>query len=300
MRCINIVKRNNKHIQGKNIDEPTVAGFGDEWERFDQSALLPEERQRIFDAYFSVFPWEKLASDAIGFDLGCGSGRWAKLMAPLVGRLHCIDPSSALEVARYNLRDNLNCEFHRAGVDAIPLDDGSMDFGYSLGVLHHIPDTQSALTACVEKLKPGAPFLVYLYYAFDNRPRWFRQIWKLSEVMRHGVARLPYGLRYFVSQVIAGLIYFPFAKTAYLLEKLGLDVSNIPLSAYRHLTFYSMRTDALDRFGTRLEQRFTREQVQQMMETAGLKDIVFSNEVPYWCAVGIRKSMTGVDIECVA
>jgi 2-polyprenyl-3-methyl-5-hydroxy-6-metoxy-1,4-benzoquinol methylase len=44
-----------------------------------------------------------------------------------------------------------------------------MDFGYSLGVLHHIPDAQKALSDCVKKLKLGAPFLVYLYYSFDNR-----------------------------------------------------------------------------------------------------------------------------------
>ena len=50
--------------------------------------------------------------------------------------------------------------------------------------------------------------------------------------------------------------------------------------AYRHLTSYSMRTDALDRFGTRLEQRFAKDQIQEMMETAGLKDVVFSPEVP--------------------
>ena len=35
----------------------------------------------------------------MGFDMDCGSGRWAKLMAPRVGHLDCIDPSTALEVA---------------------------------------------------------------------------------------------------------------------------------------------------------------------------------------------------------
>ena len=136
----------------ENIDEATVQGFGDEWKRFDQAGLSSQERQRIFDSYFSTFPWHNLTPYAIGFDLGCGSGRWAKLVAPRVGTLHCIDPSSALDIAKRNLADNTNCEFHRAGVDAIPLNDGSMDFGYSLGVLHHIPDTQSAMTACVRKL----------------------------------------------------------------------------------------------------------------------------------------------------
>jgi ubiquinone/menaquinone biosynthesis C-methylase UbiE len=289
------VPKGAERMIDENIDEATVQGFGDEWERFDQSALSTEERQRIFDSYFFAFPWHKLKPNATGFDLGCGSGRWAKLVAPRVGVLHCIDPSSALDVAKRNLADNTNCEFHCANVDAIPLADESMDFGYSLGVLHHIPDTQSAMNACVKKLKPGAPFLVYLYYAFDNRPFWFRGIWKLSEVARYGVSRLPYGLRYFVSQIIAGLVYLPLAKTAYLLEKAGLDVSNLPLSAYRHCTFYTMRTDALDRFGTKLEQRFTKDQIQEMMETAGLEGIVFSTEVPYWCAVGTRNTVTGAD-----
>ena len=248
----------------------------------------------MFDAYFAVFPWRGLSPDAVGFDLGCGSGRWATLVAPRVGKLHCIDPSAAIDIAKRNLAGHSNCEFHRAGVDSIPLVDGSMEFGYALGVLHHIPDTQSAMAACVRKLKPGAPFLIYLYYAFDNRPPWFRAVWKLSELARYGISRLPYGLRYFVSQIIAGLVYYPLARTAYLLEKIGLDVGNFPLSAYRHRSFYSMRTDALDRFGTRLEQRFTKDQIQKMMETAGLKNIVFSREVPYWCAVGTRNAVTSV------
>ena len=282
-------------MMSKNIDLPTVQGFGDEWERFDQSDLSAQERQDIFDSYFSVFPWQELTQDAVGFDLGCGSGRWAQLVAPRVGRLHCIDPSVALDIARKNLEDCANCEFHRASVDTIPLADGTMEFGYSLGVLHHIPDTQAALNACVRKLKPGAPFLVYLYYAFDNRPFWFRGIWKVSEIARFGISRLPHGLRYFVSQLIAGLVYFPLAKAASLLEKLGVDVGNLPLSAYRKCSFYTMRTDALDRFGTRLEQRFSKVQIQQMMEQAGLEKVVFSNNVPYWCAVGLCKADQGID-----
>jgi ubiquinone/menaquinone biosynthesis C-methylase UbiE len=278
----------------KNVDVKTVCGFGDEWERFDQSSLPPEEHRRIFEMYFAIFPWGSLPPNAVGFDLGCGSGRWAKLVAPRVGHLHCIDPSVALEVAKRNLVDNNNCEFHLTSVDSIPLPDASMDFGYSLGVLHHVPDTQSAIVSCVNKLKPGAPFLVYLYYAFDNRPMWFRAIWKLSDILRYVISRLPYGLRYWVSQIIAGVVYYPLAKLALWLEKVGIDVKNVPLSPYRNCSFYTMRTDALDRFGTRLEQRFTRKQIKKMMERAGLERIEFAPNLPYWSAVGYRASMDGV------
>lgn len=274
--------------KSKNIDKHTVEGFGDEWERFDQQSLSKKEHQEIFESYFSIFPWHELPSLPVGFDLGCGSGRWAKLVAPRVKRLHCIDPSSAIDIAKRNLENNYNCEFHHAGADNMPISDASMDFGYSLGVLHHIPDTQQAMIACVKKLKPGAPFLVYIYYNFDNRPTWFRHLWILSNIIRQGVYRLPYGLRYFVSQIIAGIIYLPLARASFFLEKCGVNVDNMPLSAYRNRSFYTMRTDALDRFGTKLEQRFTKKEIKKMMETANLEKIVFS-EKNYWCAVGYRK-----------
>jgi len=272
----------------ENIDEQVVAGFGDEWSRFDQSELSAEELEKMFDNYFNIFPWENLPENAVGFDLGCGSGRWAKLVAPRVGKLHLIDPSDALKVARRNLQSASNCEFHRASVEEIPLEDNSCDFGYSLGVLHHIPDTEAGLRACVEKIKPGAPFLLYLYYRFDNRPVWFRVIWKTSDIMRRFISRLPHNLRFGASQIFAATIYFPLARTALLLDKSGVNVEKFPLSQYRNNSFYTMRTDALDRFGTRLEKRFTKNEMQQMMENCGLSNITFS-ETSFWTAIGYKK-----------
>jgi ubiquinone/menaquinone biosynthesis C-methylase UbiE len=222
-------------------------------------------------------------------DVGCGSGRWAMLVAPRVGHLHCVDPAeAALDVARRRLGSIPNCEFHLASVAALPVPDGSLDFAYSLGVLHHVPDTASAIAACVRKLKPGAPLLLYLYYAFDRRPPWFRALWRMSDAGRQVVSRMPLKMRYAVSQVLAASIYYPLARSAQMLEMLGRDVTNLPLAVYRSRSFYVMRTDALDRFGTRLEQRFTRDQIGSMMSDAGLDRIVFSADVPFWCAVGYK------------
>ena len=271
-----------------NIDAHVVDGFGDEWSRFDQSALSEDELSELFDNYFSIFPWENLPENAEGFDLGCGSGRWAKLVAPRVGLLHLIEPSGALEVARKNLAEEGNCRFHRADSESIPLQDASCDFGYSLGVLHHIPDTERALRKCVEKLRPGAPFLLYLYYRFDNRPAWFRSLWRASDIVRRGVSRMPYPLRYALSQVFAGAVYWPLARFSRTAERAGMKVDNWPLSQYRSASFYTMRTDALDRFGTRLEQRFTKDEMEQMMLRCGLRKIKFADKA-FWTAVGFRE-----------
>ena len=50
------------------------------------------------------------------------------------------------------------------------LANNSMDFGFSLGVLHHTIDVQSNLNNFVDKLKEKSPFLLYLYYKFENKP----------------------------------------------------------------------------------------------------------------------------------
>lgn len=273
-----------------NLDGATVKGFGEEWAAYDQSGLTGDEYRKLFDGYFRIFPFNELPADAEGFDLGCGSGRWAAGVAPQVGLLHCIDASEqALEVAHRKLAGLTNVRFHHAAADTMPLADESQDFGYSLGVLHHIPDTARALADCVRKLKPGAPFLVYLYYAFDNRNGWFRAIWRATDFARRLISRLPFGLRKTVCSGIAAAVYWPLARAAWLGERVGANVSPMPLSAYRYRSFYSMRTDALDRFGTRLEQRFSRGQIEEMMRAAGLTDVRFSEEEPFWVACGRRR-----------
>ena len=273
----------------QNVDAKVVESFGQEWQAFDQSAADESELRRMFESYFKVFPWESLPPKPEGFDLGCGTGRWARFAAERAGKLHCIDPSAALDVARRNLQGAANVEFHQAAVDAIPLPDASQDFGYSLGVLHHVPDTAAGIAACAAKLRPGAPLLVYLYYSFENRPLWFRAVWRASDLFRRVISHLPFFLRRLVSELIAAFVYWPLARIARLLEKIGLKVDGLPLATYRTRSFYQMRTDSLDRFGTRLEQRFSRAEITAMFERAGLERIRFSDQPPFWCAVGFRK-----------
>jgi hypothetical protein len=50
-----------------------------------------------------------------------------------------------------------------------------------------------------------------------------------------------------------------------------------------------MRTDARNRFGTHMEHHFTQGQIAEMMEQAGLVNIRFSDKVPFWCVVGVKR-----------
>jgi SAM-dependent methyltransferase len=272
-----------------NFDVDTIDRFSRQWVLFDQTGVSDTELRGIFAQYFRDFPWEILPEGAVGMDVGCGTGRWAKYVAPRVGRLHCIDASaSAVEVACCKLAACRNCDFHVASIDNLPVPDDSMDFAYCLGVLHYIPDPTAGLKALVSKLKPGAPILLYVYYALDGRPSWFRWIWTVQDQMRKIISATPFWLRYSLSQAIAAGVYYPLARISRLAEDLGANVENIPLSAYRHRSFYTMRTDSLDKFGNCVEHRFTRQALVLMMQNSGLHCIHVSDGAARWLALGFK------------
>ena len=65
---------------------------------------------------------------------------------------------------------------------------------------------------------------------------------------------------------------------------------SLPLGWYADNSFYVMRTDAYDRFATRLEKRFTRAEIEQMLNHAGLGEVRFSDDPQFWCALGIMST----------
>lgn len=265
-----------------SYDRSTVDGFGFEWSVYDQEERDPASIQRSFERYFASFPWGDLPSVATGLDVGCGSGRWSERVVDRGLRVVALDAASAaLTVASRRLPPG---SLVNGSAVEMPLADNSFDFAFSLGVLHHLPDTDGALREIRRVLKPGSPFLVYLYYAFDNRPAWFRTMWRASDWLRRVIARLPDKMRLAVTKVIAAVVYWPLARLSSALERAGRDVGRIPLSSYRDQPFYVMKTDSLDRFGTRLEKRYTRAEITKMLEGAGFHDVRFNDDWPFWCA----------------
>lgn len=271
----------------ENIDWETIDSFGEEWTKFSQ--FSDEEIQFMGDEYFDILPKHLLTNQTSVLDVGCGSGRWSKYLADKVGYIEAIDPSKAVFVASQLLEDKKNVRVSQASVDGIPFKDNAFDLVFSLGVLHHIPDTAGALKKCVEKIKNGGHFVVYLYYKLDGLPLHLKVLFKISDILRNIIHRLPTFLKKLICDAIALIIYVPLSFLAKAVEKIFPKTSwhrFFPLWYYRNKSLNVMRNDALDRFGTPLEQRYSKEEINKMMVDAGLKNIVFSDNAPYWHAIG--------------
>ncbi len=268
-----------------NIDRETIQSFGDEWLEFDE--FSDEDIRVAGDEYFDIVP-ESVYAGKYVLDVGCGTGRWSKYLSGKVSALEAVDPSEAVLSAAALLQNNDNVRISQASAGDIPFSNNTFDFVLSLGVLHHIPDTQAAMQKCIDKLKPGGHFLVYLYYSLDNRGFFFKTLFHISNLMRNIISSFPFRLKKMVCDLLAFSLYLPFIAVARLLQSVGFMecAKRVPLSYYVGKSLYIIRNDSLDRFGTPLEKRFSRERIQHMMTGCGLSNIVFSEKEPFWHALG--------------
>jgi len=273
----------------ENIDFSVVNSFGEEWKKFHQ--FSDSEINKLGSEYFDIIDDKIINKNTYGIDIGCGTGRFTKYLADKIGFMEVVDPSEALFTANQLLSDVDNVRLSMASTDNIPFNDETFDFGMSIGVLHHIPNTGKALADCVKKIKIGGYFYIYLYYSLENRGMLFKALLSIVTMIRYVVSRLPMRLKKFVCDLIAIVLYMPMVLLGRFMKKIGLTklAEKLPLSGYQNYTFFIIRNDALDRFGTTLEQRFSRAEITDMMVNAGLEDIRISNGIPYWHAIGRRR-----------
>lgn len=270
-----------------NLDQKVIDSFGHEWSYFDYTESQDSDALDLqFAAYCSPLDLSKFdSSKSLAGDFGAGSGRWSSRLLDSFLMVYAIEPSDgANSVLMKKFEDETRVIILKETVGSNSIPDASLDLGMSLGVLHHIPDTGIAIKDVSKKIKPGGYFLCYLYYKLEGKPLYYRAIFKTVDLTRRVVSRQPQPLKRFVSSVIAGLIYWPLARFSKVLGKFGVSTSNIPLHHYANMPYVMLANDALDRFGTSLEQRFNKAEIEEMLIKADfdLSTLVYSEDEPFW------------------
>jgi len=135
-------------------------------------------RSREFFAT-SAGQWDRLRSDLFGAraelaalpallddgwtvgDLGCGTGQVSASLAPYVSRVVAVDASAPmLGAARKRLEPFRNVEIRRGELEALPLDDGSLDAAVLSLALHLAPEPARVLAEAARVLRPGGKLLM--------------------------------------------------------------------------------------------------------------------------------------------
>jgi SAM-dependent methyltransferase len=282
------------HKKDENLDQGVIDSFGYEWAAFDYSEA---ETSAALDAQFRAYctPLDLNQFDpkkSIAGDFGAGSGRWAERLTPFFSQIYALEPSDG---ASKVLKNKFSGEAkivvlqETVGANSIPLE--SLDLAMSLGVLHHIPDTGLAIKEVARRIKPGGVFLCYLYYNLENKPGFYKLIFKAVNIVRKIISMLPQKSKQIIASVIAAVVYLPVARFSKLLSRFQINTSNIPLHHYADMPYVMLANDALDRFGTTLEQRFSKADITEMLRGADfdISTLKFSELEPFWTFTVIKK-----------
>jgi SAM-dependent methyltransferase len=271
----------------QNLDQKVIDRFGYEWSSFNYTDIQSAEALNTqFSAYCSPLDLSLFdKSKAIAGDFGAGSGRWSSRLLANFSKVYALEPSDrAVEILQQKFQSEPQIIILKETVGENSIPDESLDLGMSLGVLHHIPDTGLAIKDLSKKIKPGGYFLCYLYYKVEGKPLYYRFIFRAVDIARRLISLLPHPLIAILSRFIAVSVYWPLARLSRMLTRIGINTSNVPLHHYAEMPFVMLANDALDRFGTSLEQRFNKKEIITMLENANfdLTTLLFSDKEPFW------------------
>jgi SAM-dependent methyltransferase len=245
----------------------TQASFGYEWTHFND---WKQSGETNFNDYFAGVDLQGLRGQAV-LDAGCGMGRHARQVAPFAGRVVAVDFSRAIEQAARNVSDLPNVDCVQADLLALPVADGSFDFVYSLGVLHHLDETERALASLAGKLRPGGRLRVYLYW---KRHGWRGALLSIATLARRVTTRMPFGLLRGCCWILSVFLYACVILPYRGLSALGVRAhQSWPLFVYSKYPFNVIYNDQFDRFSAPIEKRYDPPEVKALLEAAGLRDV---------------------------
>jgi SAM-dependent methyltransferase/GT2 family glycosyltransferase len=267
-----------------SVRQRTAESFAYEWSHFGD--LRPEWRKNFVD-YLRPHTPESLGSLLV-LDVGAGSGRHSAQAADHGARVVAVDLGQSIDVARRNLPEHALTV--QADAERLPFAHGLFDIVMSIGVLHHLQDTERAIEGLVPYIAPGGHLHVYLYWVPEAA--WHRRILRLVSAARKVTVRLPYRVLHELCYPLAALLWVGIVIPYRLLRSrpiLARVAEAFPLKTYADYPFGVLVNDQFDRFSAPIERRFTRAQVQVMLERAGLEEVLtISNHG--WIGDGIPRA----------
>lgn len=235
------------------VSDEHLRSFGDQWTTYN--VAHKEEDKATFEAKTGMS-----LSDLSGLrilDAGCGGGRYSRICGEAGAEVIGADHSRAVDKARELCGHLSNVHFLQADLKQLPLEPGSFDFVFSIGVMHHDADTRRVFDAVAKLVKPGGRYSVWLY----RRNQWWQEI--INSGLRTVTTRMP------------GALLTPFCHVGAILG--GIPVVNRVLNKVvnfsAHPTYENRVCDTFDWWAPEFQYHHTEAELQSWFETAGFQDL---------------------------
>jgi SAM-dependent methyltransferase len=213
-------------------------------------------------------------------EIGSGTGRIVNMLLE-AGAEHviAIEPSDAFEVLRRNIMDPEKVTCLKTTGDQLP-PFGDLDYVFSIGVLHHIPDPTPVVGSVLKALRPGGHFLVWLYGKEGNR-----LYLALLKPLRILTKRLPH----FILSFLVGLFYWPLVLYIALCHIFPLPLRGYMLSVLKKMSPEKRRLIIYDQLNPSYAKYYTREEAQRLLINGKFEDVRIHHRHGYsWTVIGTK------------
>jgi len=181
----------------------------------------------------------------------------------------------------------------QADLCRLPFADGTFDFAYSYGVLHHLGVPERGLREVIRTAKPGARIAAYLYEDFSERSAFLRWSLRAANTTRALTTRLPNRVLFNLCRVASPFVFTLFTLPALLGRRVSILAPLAEHLPFRHGTSpFSLVGDLYDRFSAPVEFRYSRKTSAAFFSEAGLEHVVVAPERG-WMVAGSKPSMGG-------
>lgn len=271
------------------VEARTAAAFGYEWNRYAE--LAERYRQQFLDWIRPVDA--AFFRDRVVLEGGCGKGRHSALAADFGARaVLSLDLSHAVDAAFANTRALPNVHIIQADLNRPPVRP-VVDYAFSVGVLHHLPDPERGFRALASRLRPGGAISAWVYGREGNG--WI--VHGVTPVREHVTARLPHG----VLDVLSAAVTVPLFAATRLLYRPARGTALARLLPYEpylsyiaDFPFREQRTIVFDHLVAPVAFYLRRDEFAAWFEHEGLEDVVIeAHNANSWRGFGRRAGGAG-------
>ena len=245
------------------LKKKTADSFGFEWTRFHKL-----KSEKSFLEFIGPIDKEFFKGKFV-LDGGCGNGSYAYYAASYGAEVIAIDFSDAVSVARENTK-NMNVQVVRADITHPPFKEGTFDYIFSIGVLHHLPQPETGFQHLVPLLKPGALISIWVY----GRAKQWAAVYFYEPLIK--ITHVPATIMATTNYCYLFLNRIHLAKVA----------SVLPFKYYAEYSFSVKLNDSFDVFATPSARYYTEKELFPWFQKNGLKNIFITEE-------GVSKGLKG-------